>query len=130
MLGGLRRLVIAAAVVAGLVTLPAAARAYGIVPSNLQIVDSTQPSGADLLTPDPDAARRTKNRWYLSVSIGVLAGALVGTAVATSAPLVAAVASSAPLVTGAPAVLYATQAAVIAATAALGGYLGGWFADY
>ena len=55
----------------------------------------------------------------LSVSIFALAGALVGTAAVTSTPLIAGTA-----------MVYAAAPAVVATTAAVGGYLGALWVDY
>jgi hypothetical protein len=71
--------------------------------------------------PDPAAeAKRLYNRWMLSVSVSTLAGAVLGTALITSAVPVAAGAAA----------FYVTGAGIIAATAAAGGYLGALWVDY
>jgi len=89
-------------------------------PSSTTVVArAAQPSAAGVVAADPDAARRQYNRWMLSVSIFALAGALVGTAAVTSAPVLAG-----------SAVVYAAAPAVVATTAAVGGYLGALWVDY
>jgi hypothetical protein len=89
------------------------------LPSTVLVAQSGQPAAPAVVAADPDAGRRQYNRWMLSVSIFALAGALVGTAAVTSTPLIAGTA-----------MVYAAAPAVVATTAAVGGYLGALWVDY
>ena len=68
-------------------------------------------------TPNPGETMLPYERWVLSVSVSMLAGAVV--AIVTSAPVAAGAAA-----------IYATGAAIIAGARSVGGYLGALWIDY